>query len=62
MDMRLATDTPTETEFEEFQTVQPGVDANSAPTTDASISIDYSLIDFDDNWDYAETISDTAPS
>jgi hypothetical protein len=62
MDMRLATDTPTDTEFEEFQTVQPGVDANSAPTTDASISIDYSLIDFDDNWDYAETISDTAPS
>jgi len=62
MDTRLATDTPTNTEFEEFQTLQPGVDANSAPTTDASISIDYSLIDFDDNWDYAETISDTAPS
>jgi|TARA_B110000977_G_scaffold102687_1_gene134181 hypothetical protein len=61
-DMRYATDTPTDTEFEEFQTLQPGVTANGTPTSDASISIDYSLVDFDDNWAPAETRSDTEPS
>ena len=61
-DMRYATDTPTDTEFEEFQTLQPGVTANGTPTSDASISIDYSLIDFDDNWDYAETLGTVEPS
>jgi len=26
------------------------------------LSIDYSLIEFDDNWDYAEVTANTAPS
>lgn len=31
--------------------------ANNEPTTDRELSIDYSLIEFDDNWDYAEEIT-----
>lgn len=62
VDVRYATDTDTNTEFEEFYTLQPGMTANNEPTTDQELSIDYSLIDFDDNWDYAEDISDTEPS
>jgi hypothetical protein len=62
VDTRYATDTPTNTVFEEFQTLQPGMYANGTPTDDASLSIDYSLIDFDDNWDYAETLGAVEPS
>jgi hypothetical protein len=42
--------------------VSPGMTANNEPTTDRALSIDYSLIEFDDNWDYAEEFANTAPS
>lgn len=62
VDIRYAADSDTNSEFEEFYTLQPGMTANNEPTTDQELSIDYSLIDFDDNWDYAEEIANTAPS
>lgn len=61
VDVRMATDSDTNTPFEEFYTLQPGMTANNEPTTDQDLSIDYSLIEFDDNWDYAEEIANTAP-
>ena len=62
VDVRYAADSDTNTPFEEFYTLQPGMTANNEPTTDQELSVDYSLIDFDDNWDYAEEIANTAPS
>ena len=62
IDTRYATDTLANTEFEEYQTIQPGMTANNEPTTDITQTVDYSLIEFDDNWDYIEQISDTEPS
>lgn len=62
VDVRYATDSDTNTPFEEFYSVTPGMTANNEPTTDRDLSIDYSLIEFDDNWDYAEEIANTAPS
>jgi len=62
IDTRYATDTLTDTPFEEFQTFQPGMTANNTPTSDVSLTVDYSLIDFDDNWDNIEIISDIEPS
>jgi len=62
VDARIATDTPTDTEFETFQTGQPGMLANNSPTTDITQTIDYSLIEFDDSWAYLGQSSDTEPS
>ena len=62
IDTRYATDTLANTEFEEYQTIQPGMTANNEPTTDITQTVDYSLIEFDDDWDYIERISDTEPS
>ena len=62
VDVRYATDTASNSPFEEFQTIAPGMTANNEPTTDRELSIDYSLINFDDNWDYTEEISNTEPS
>lgn len=62
VDVRYATDTATNAPFEEFYSVTPGMTANNEPTTDRDLSIDYSLIEFDDNWDYAEEIANTAPT
>ena len=62
IDTRYATDTLANTEFEEYQTIQPGMTANNEPTTDITQTVDYSLIEFDDDWDYIEQISDTEPS
>ena len=62
IDTRYATDTLANTASEEFQTIQPGMTANNEPTTDITQTVDYSLIEFDDNWDYVEQISDTEPS
>jgi len=62
IDIRYATDSTTNTEPEEFYTLQPGMDANNAATTDQDLSVDYSLIDYDDDWDYAPQIANTAPS
>ena len=62
IDVRYAADTPANTSFEEFYTLQPGMTANNEPTTDQSLSVDYSLVDYDDNWDYADGIANTAPS
>ena len=58
VDVRYATNTATNSALEEFYTVSPGMTANNEPTTDRELSIDYSLIEFDDNWDYAEEITD----
>lgn len=62
VDVRYAADIDTNSEFEEFYSVTPGMTANNEPTTDRELSVDYSLIEFDDNWDYAEEIANTAPS
>mgnify|MGYP003670575774 FL=1 len=62
IDTRIATDTATDTEFEEFKTLQPGMTANNVATSDITQTVDYSLIEFDDDWDYITTVSDTAPS
>ena len=62
VDVRYATDTDVNSDFEEFYTLQPGMTANNTPTTKQELSVDYSLIEFDDDWDYAEQISDTPPS
>ena len=62
VDVRYATDTASNSLFEENYTVQPGMTANNEPTTDQDLSIDYSLIDFDDNWDYAEKVTNTFES
>lgn len=59
IDTRYAADTLANTEFVEYQTIQPGMTANNEPTTDIAETIDFSLIEFDDNWDYIERISDT---
>ena len=58
VDVRYATDTATNSPLQEFYTVSPGMTANNEPTTDRELSIDYSLIEFDDNWDYSEEITD----
>ena len=62
IDTRIATDTATDTEFEEFKTVQPGMTANNVATSDITQTVDYSLIEFDDDWDYIKRTSDTEPS
>jgi hypothetical protein len=62
VDVRYATDTATNAPFEEFYSVTPGLTANNEPTTDRELSIDYSLVEFDDNWDYAEEFANTAPT
>lgn len=62
VDARLATDTAADTEFEVYQTGQPGSTANNVATSDITQTIDYSLIEFDDNWAYIGTSSDTEPS
>jgi hypothetical protein len=62
VDARVATDTPADTEFETFQTGQPGSTANNVATSDITQTIDYSLIEFDDNWAYLGQTSDTEPS
>lgn len=38
--------------------VQPGMDANGAPTTSVNNSISYNDIDFEDNWAYIVQITD----
>lgn len=58
IDTRFATDTLANTQFEEQQTIQPGLTANGEPTTSANDSIDYTDIEFDDNWDYIIAVED----
>lgn len=62
IDTRYHTDITSNTTPEEFYTLQPGMTANNEPTTDPDLSVDFSLIDFDDDWDYADQIANTAPS
>lgn len=52
VDVRTAIDTAANTPFSQTYTVQPGLTANGEPTTDISETINYSLIEFDDDWDY----------
>ena len=47
VDVRYATDTDVNSDFEEFYTLQPGMTANNTPTTKQELSVDYSLIEFD---------------
>jgi hypothetical protein len=61
VDIRYATDTDTNKPFEEFYSVSPGMTANNEPTTDRELSIDYSLINFDDNWGYTEETTNIYP-
>jgi hypothetical protein len=62
IDIRYATDSDTNTTPEEFYTLQPGMTAANTATTNPDLSVDYSLIEFDDNWDYADKIANTAPT
>ena len=62
IDVRYASTDLANTTFEEFQTMQPGSTANNVATSDITQTVDYSLIEFDDNWDFIEQISDTEPS
>lgn len=41
-------------------TVRPGLTSTGLPTTDINNTVNYSLINFDDDWDYIVTIEDTA--
>ena len=59
VDVRLATDTPANTPFAQTYTVQPGLTANGEPTTDIAQAINYSLVEFDDNWAPIVTITDS---
>ena len=61
VDIRYATDTNLDREPEVFYSLAPGMTANNEPTTDRELSVDYSLINFDDNWDYTEELSFTEP-
>lgn len=45
----------------ELVTIQPGLTANGEPTTNAALSIDYLLINKDDNWDYIIETHDYEP-
>ena len=36
--------------------------ANNVATSDITQTVDYSLIEFDDDWDYIKRTSDTEPS
>lgn len=58
IDVRNHTDTPTNTEPETQITVRPGLTANGEPTSDANSSIDYLLIDADDDWGIITIIDD----
>jgi len=62
VDVRYAEDTVANTVFSEFQTLQPGSTANNVATDDITQTVDFSLIEFDDNWENIEQISDTEPS
>ena len=62
VDTRISADTATNATFDEFQTVQPGMTANNVATSDITQTVDYSLIEFDDDWDYIKRTSDTEPS
>ena len=56
VDTRFATNDTANAVFEESLTVQPGLTANGAPTTDITQTIDFASIEFDDDWDYIVTI------
>jgi len=58
IDTRFATDTADDAELQTKVTVQPGLTANGEPTTDANNSIDYSDIEFDDDWAYIIAVDD----
>ena len=40
----------------ETTTVQPGLTANGDPTTDINLTVDYSNINYDDDWAYIVTV------
>ena len=58
VEVHTATDTAANTPFSTAYTVQPGLTANGEPTTDITETINYTLIEFDDNWAYIKTKTD----
>lgn len=50
IDTRFATNTDVDSPFEEQITIQPGLTANGTPTTDINETVDYTQIEFDDDW------------
>ena len=59
IDSRFATDVAETAPFEETLDTQPGSTANNEPTTLLTETIDFGLINFDDNWDFINTIENT---
>ena len=57
VDTRFTSSDTANAAVEETITVQPGLNANSEPTTDIEQTIDYNLIDFDDDWDIITKIN-----
>ena len=57
IDSRLATDVAANTAFEETLDVQPGLTANSTPTVVLGDTIDFAQINFDNDWDIINTIT-----
>jgi len=58
VNLTTADDEGANTAFQINQTTQPGSTANNEPTTDITQTIDYSLIDFGDNWDFIQVITE----
>jgi hypothetical protein len=52
VDLRFATTDAADSAIEKTLTIQPGLTANNEPTTNIEETVDYSLINFDDDWDY----------
>jgi len=50
IDTQYAMNTDENAPFVERVTLQPGLTANGTPTTDANNSVDYTQIEFDDDW------------
>jgi hypothetical protein len=45
-------------EFQLTQTTQPGLTEDGEPTTDINETIDFSLIDFSDDWDFIKVVTE----
>ena len=56
VEANLATDVRTDVDFEEQQTIQPGLTANNEPTTVVADSVPYLDVNFDDPYGFAQAI------
>jgi hypothetical protein len=57
VDSRISTSDAANSQVESTITVQPGLTSGGDPTTDITETVDYSLIDFADDWDYIVDIN-----